>query len=85
MNEMLNDFIKYAKEQFGYDIIAEKSSTPDTFESIFGFTFLDSDADMTIPKQSYTNQITIINNDREGFKPNALIVEYTVAEIPFVA
>ena len=30
------DFKKFAKEEFGYDISFEKSDEPDTFESLFG-------------------------------------------------
>lgn len=36
---MLDDFIKYAKEQFDCDIILKVSDNPDTFESIFGSSF----------------------------------------------
>ncbi len=47
MREMMDEFIKYAKEQFGYDITFENSSTPDTFETLFGASFLkQNDADM---------------------------------------
>lgn len=42
-NTRLNivDFIKYAKEQFGYDIILKPNDTPDTFKSIFGVSFVE--------------------------------------------
>ena len=36
----LDDFIKYAKEQFGCEISVKKSDKPDTFASIFGTSFL---------------------------------------------
>lgn len=36
MREMtLDDFIKYAKEQFNCEIVVKKSDEPDTFASIF--------------------------------------------------
>ena len=37
----LDDFIRYAKEQFDCDISVEKSDIPDTFERIFGASFLE--------------------------------------------
>lgn len=37
---MLNDFIKYAKEQFDCKISVKKCGEPDTFASIFGASFL---------------------------------------------
>ena len=40
---MLDDFIRYAKEQFNCEISVKKSSTPDTFKSIFGVSFLDNE------------------------------------------
>ena len=39
--EELDDFIRYVKEQFDCDIFVEKSDTPDTFERIFGVSFLE--------------------------------------------
>ena len=33
----IDDFIKYAKEEFGYDVIVKESDKPDTFNSLFGF------------------------------------------------
>ena len=35
-----DDFIKYAKEQYNCEISLKKSNTPDTFESIFGISFI---------------------------------------------
>ena len=37
---ILDDFIKYAKEQFNCDISVKMSDNPDTFASIFGASFL---------------------------------------------
>ena len=37
----LDDFIRYVKEQFDCEIFVEKSDTPDTFEQIFGVSFLE--------------------------------------------
>ena len=36
----LNGFVKYAKEEFGCDIICVDNGKPDTFEDIFGTSFL---------------------------------------------
>ncbi|MGN0357416.1 MAG: hypothetical protein ACI4E0_06315 [Blautia sp.] len=37
---MIADFIKYAKECFDCDIVLKHSEEPDTFESIFGSSFI---------------------------------------------
>ena len=37
---VLDDFIKYAKEQFNCDIIVKPCDKPDTFASVFGASFL---------------------------------------------
>lgn len=37
---MLDDFIRYAKEQFDCEISVKKCNKPDTFASIFGTSFL---------------------------------------------
>ena len=37
---ILDDFIKYAKEQFGCEISVKKCDKPDTFAGIFGASFL---------------------------------------------
>ena len=36
----LDDFIRYAKEQFDCEISVKKSDKPDTFADIFGASFL---------------------------------------------
>lgn len=42
-NRAAEDFIKYAKEQFGCDIFLKSCDKPDTFESIFGASFISQD------------------------------------------
>lgn len=39
---ILEDFIKYAKEQFDCDIYVKTSDMPDTFASVFGGSFLNN-------------------------------------------
>jgi len=39
--EEVDDFIRYVKEQFDCEIFVEKSDTPDTFEQLFGVSFLE--------------------------------------------
>ncbi len=50
MNNLQKDLIKYAKDEFDYDIVLEESETPDTFESIFGsgFTICTFDSQSTL-------------------------------------
>lgn len=40
---MLDDFIQYAKEQFDCDIFLKYCEKTDTFESIFGASFLNGE------------------------------------------
>lgn len=47
MKDMMKEFAKYAKEQFGYDISLKASSTPDTFESLFGASFIKQSMEAT--------------------------------------
>ncbi len=67
MKDMMEAFKKYAKEQFGYDISFEKSSTPDTFGSLFGMSFINQkDEEIFLPEGhqenvSYSNNIAKVN------------------------
>ena len=38
-SELFDEFIEYAKEEFGYEIRVKEASDPDTFEKIFGTSF----------------------------------------------
>ena len=40
---VLDDFIKYAKEQFDCEISVKKCDSPDTFAGIFGASFLSTE------------------------------------------
>lgn len=64
MSQMLDDFIRYAKEQFGYDIVAKESSAPDTFKSIFGVSFLEQDVDSYM----YEGESTILQYVNDGIE-----------------
>lgn len=48
MKQILDEFIEYAKEQFGFEISVEKTSIPDSFERIFGISFLEQDNDFDL-------------------------------------
>lgn len=48
---------KYAKEQFGYDISFEKSSTPDTFELLFGMSFINKLNEDIFLQDGYSEKI----------------------------
>ena len=37
---MLNEFIEYVREQFGYELTIDRGCKADTFESIFGASFI---------------------------------------------
>ena len=52
---MLDDFIQYAKEQFDCDIFLKYCEKPDTFESLFGASFLND--------EQYEEDVDYFNND----------------------
>ena len=65
---LLEKFIKYAKEEFDCDILAKPSESPDTFESIFGISFLEDNCDEVFEFEQnpdYKNQSihVILNED----------------------
>lgn len=37
----MDDFVKFAKKEFGYDITVEKCADADLFKDIFGVSFLE--------------------------------------------
>lgn len=40
-DKMLEDFISFAKEEFGFDLVVDTEASPQSFEEIFGCSFLD--------------------------------------------
>ena len=61
MKDMMEAFAKYAKEQFGCDISLKTSSTPDTFESIFGASFIKQNDDDIFFCEGMENSISYKN------------------------
>lgn len=64
----IDDFIKYAKEQFGVEISLESDVQSDSFESIFGGTFSYTENDMiseldNIGKVKYENESVSVKLD----------------------
>lgn len=55
MKKEVKEFIKYVKKEFNQEIILKPSSTPDTFESIFGTNSIEK-------KNSLTNKNNKILN-----------------------
>ena len=73
-SKILDDFVEYAKREFDCDIIAKASDASDTFESIFGGSFL--------------NQIEVVTDFFEGkylsgnvFEEVEFIVSHTTESI----
>ena len=65
MNSLMDKFIKYAKEQFGYDISLTEADTPDTFESLFGVSFITEEENTVVSydeKFIYKNDLAIVAN-----------------------
>lgn len=56
MGKLTQEFISFVKEKYGYDISLCSSKGPDTFESVFGTSFIDEDAEQD------TDQVSLINN-----------------------
>lgn len=46
----IDDFVKYAKEEFGYDVVTKEGDKPDTFDSLFSFTNSPCDTCSNNPK-----------------------------------
>ena len=65
MNSLMDKFIMYAKEQFGYDISLTEAGTPDTFESLFGVSFITEEENTAVSydeKFIYKNDSAIVAN-----------------------
>ena len=48
MGKLTQDFIVFAKEKYGHDIRLCPSKDGDTFESVFGTSFLDDDSKQSV-------------------------------------
>ena len=48
--ELVEQFVEFVKDQYGYEVVLEESDTPDTFESIFGITPESIDKFNSIPE-----------------------------------
>lgn len=65
MDSLMDKFIKYAKEQFGYDISLIEADTPDTFELLFGASFITQEGNVAVSydeKLIYKNESGIVAN-----------------------
>lgn len=62
MKDIMKLLIKYAKEQFGYDISFKKAQEPDTFESLFGASFVkEKDDEFCFLSEKEKNNIPYTN------------------------
>ncbi len=67
----LEDFIRYAKERFDCEITIKKSEKPDSFEDLFGTSFLvvQDVTDVLVSDESvlcYENSTVEVNVDFDG-------------------
>lgn len=60
-NVNVEDFIRYAKEQFDCDLVLNASNDPDFFQKIFGISFLEQDNDIEIENGFYDNSFMDIH------------------------
>ncbi len=49
MDEMLQEFITFANENFGVNVTVSESDAPDSFEKIYGRSFLQETEQLMIP------------------------------------
>lgn len=49
MEEILQEFIAFAKDNLGVNVTVSESNAPDSFENIFGGSFLQKTDQHTIP------------------------------------
>lgn len=43
MDKMLQEFLEFAKEKYGVNVTVSESDSPDSFKSVFGDSFLQTD------------------------------------------
>ena len=58
----LDDFIRYAKVEFDCEIVVEKSDTPDSFEKLFGISFLEEEDSNKDELNSFTGDLCYENS-----------------------
>ena len=67
MRELMTEFLRFAKEQYGYSISFDNNLTPDTFKSLFGDSFIEQnttlfDGESVEKNMSYDNSVAKIGN-----------------------
>lgn len=66
MEKMLQEFIAFAREKFGVNVTVSQSDAPDSFEKIFGESFLQEADQYTIPDW-YSDERLEYNNHVASF------------------
>lgn len=78
MDEMLQEFITFANENFGVNVTVSESDAPDSFEKIYGRSFLQETEQLMIPDQysderlEYNKYIAILKITQPGMMPIVL-------------
>lgn len=73
----LKGFIEYVKREWGYTITVEQSSIPDSFEEIFGASFL--------KENIYSNTIEYDNDACMHIYVSEETTDYLIDEMEFAA
>lgn len=60
--KLIDEFIEYAKKEYGLEFYTEKSDQPDTFESIFGISFIEQYKD-EIEEYNDSIEVEYMNSD----------------------
>ena len=62
MTDLLQEFLAYSKDVLGLNITVQKSSAPDTFEKIFGESFLSEQEDFLSITEEFSEKTLIPDN-----------------------
>lgn len=63
MDKMLQEFLEFAKDKFGVNVTVSESDSPDSFESVFGNSFLQNDFPVILSDLFNDKKLEYIFND----------------------
>ena len=89
---LIDEFIEYAKQQYGVDVLIEQSTEPDSFKSIFGASFLEENnnienMDNTFEEVEYVNSCVGVSfNFIEASNENPIVYtsDETILKYEFI-
>ncbi len=72
IDKMLEELIGFAKDEFGYELTIDTEATPQSFESIFGCSFLDKASAYSSPSSNCITEKFEYSNKSMGICLNNL-------------